>query len=101
MDESELDPEDPWRYCRPPVQAFNDRRRRLVIPSWLLTGDESMSAYTGTEGVRPGAGIKDNHKPIPLLQFIERKPEPLGAEIKVVAGFYYGRLVALVVDSFA
>ena len=82
-DEDELDENDPWRYCRAPVEAFNRRRCTLIIPSWLLDGDESMSAYTGAEGVEPGKGA--NFKPIPWLSFVERKPEPLGCELKVVA----------------
>ena len=82
-DEAELDPNDPWRYCRPPVRAFNRRRCTLIIPSWMLTLDESMSAWTGDEGVTPGVG--SNSRPIPWLSFVVRKPEPLGAELKVVA----------------
>lgn len=78
-----LDPTDLWRYCRAPVDAFSKLRREKIIPSWLLVGDESMSAWTGGEGVLDGAGV--NHKPIPLLHFIERKPEPLGLELKVLA----------------
>ena len=83
VDEDELDANDPWRYCRAPIAAFNLRRRSLVIPSWLLTLDESMCPYTGTEGVEPGKGA--DFKPIPLLSFVERKPEPLGCELKVAA----------------
>ena len=82
-DEDELDENDPWRYCRAPVHAFNQRRHTLVVPSWLLVGDESMCAWTGAEGVEPGKN--SDYKPIPFLSFVERKPEPLGAEIKVLA----------------
>ena len=83
VDESELDETDPWRYCRAPITAFNERRRRLVVPSWVLVGDEAMSAWTGEEGILDGIG--SNSRSIPLLSFVPRKPEPLGAEIKVVA----------------
>ncbi|KAL3897530.1 MAG: hypothetical protein SGPRY_013031, partial [Prymnesium sp.] len=79
-DETELDPTNPWRYCRAPINAFNQQRRRHITPSWLLVGDESMSTFTGVEGVLDGCGA--NFKPIPLLHFIERMPEPLGLEIK-------------------
>lgn len=82
-DELELDPADPWRYCRAPVEALNEQRRKVLIPSWLLVGDESMSAFTGAEGVLDGANA--NSKPIPLRHLIERKPEPLGLELKVLA----------------
>ena len=82
-DEDGLDENDPWRYCRAPVRAFNDRRRRLIVPSWLLDLDESMCAWTGAVGVEAGKGA--NFKPIPWSSYVERKPEPLGAEIKVAA----------------
>ena len=42
-----------------------------------------MCAWTGQEGVIDGVGA--SYKPIPFLSFIERKPEPLGCEIKVLA----------------
>ena len=41
-----------------------------------------MSAWTGEEGVLDG---REQYKPIPFLSFIERKPEPLGAELKTLA----------------
>ncbi|KAL1499847.1 hypothetical protein AB1Y20_012531 [Prymnesium parvum] len=75
-DEADLDPNDDWRYCRSVVDSFNDRRLKLVVPSYLLVADEAMSAWLGQEGVVPGVGA--NSKPIPFLSFIERKPEPLG-----------------------
>jgi len=65
MSEDELDENDPWRYCRSPLRAFDERRAALIIPSWLMTLDESMAAWTGVEGVEPGKGA--NFKPIPFL----------------------------------
>ena len=64
-DEDELDENDPWRYCRSPLRAFDERRAALINPSWLMTLDESMAAWTGVEGVEPGKGA--NFKPIPFL----------------------------------
>jgi len=63
-DEDELDENGPWRYCRSPLRAFDERRAALIIPSWLMTLDESMAAWTGVEGVEPGKGA--NFKPIPF-----------------------------------
>lgn len=74
---------DPSRYIRALVQAFNDSREKLVVPSWLLVGDESMWLWLGAEGVPNGIGA--NPFGIPNLSFIERKPDPLGAELKVLA----------------
>lgn len=54
----------------------------LIDPSWLLEFDEEMSAYLGEEGVLPGEGA--DPKGIPFRSFIERKPEPLGAEYKTM-----------------
>uniref|UniRef100_A0A7S2DP88 Uncharacterized protein n=1 Tax=Haptolina brevifila TaxID=156173 RepID=A0A7S2DP88_9EUKA len=52
-----------------------------------------MSAWTGAEGVESGVG--KNFRPIPWLSFVERKPEPLGAEIKVVADGAMGAFLGL------
>lgn len=68
-DEDELDENDPWRYCRAPLEAFNARRKSLIIPGWLLTVDESMCSWTGVEGVEPGKGA--NFKPIPFLSQVK------------------------------
>lgn len=81
-DESDLNPNDPWRYCRSIVDLFNTHRLKLIVPSWLLEMDESMSAYLGAEGVADGEHA--NSDPIPHRSFVERKPEPLGAELKVI-----------------
>lgn len=34
---------DPNRYIRSLINAFNDHREKLIVPSWLLVGDESMA----------------------------------------------------------
>mmetsp|Transcript_49491 Transcript_49491/g.123045 ORF Transcript_49491/g.123045 Transcript_49491/m.123045 type:complete len:729 (+) Transcript_49491:264-2450(+) len=99
VDETGLDPTDSYRYCRAPVEAFNYHRRNSIIPSWLLVCDESMSAWTGTEGVLDG--VNASPKPIPLLHFIERKPEPLGCELKVLADGCSGCFLALEIQEGA
>ena len=97
--EMQLDATDPWRYSRAPVLAFNQRRWRLVVPSWLITGDEMMSAWTGAEGVDDGIGA--HYKPIPFMSFVERKPEPLGAELKVAADGNVGCFLNLEIQEGA
>ena len=81
-DETELDPNDDWRYARSKTESFN-KRRELISPSWILVGDEFMSLWLGDVGIVPGVG--SNYKPIPFLSFVPRKPDPLGAEGKCVA----------------
>lgn len=81
-EEEELDPEDDWRYCRAAVASFNERRK-LISPSWLMLMDEMMSLWLGQEGVVSGAHANPN--PIPVASYVERKPDPLGCEIKVAA----------------
>ena len=83
LSEDELDPNDEWRYCRAPVDSFNEHYLEVFSPSWFLMLDECMAAWTGAEGVEPG--VKKNSKPIPALSFLETKPEPLGAEMKAAA----------------
>ena len=98
-DEDELDENDPWRYCRSPLEAFNARRTSLINPSWLMVLDEAMSAWTGAEGVEAGKGV--NFKPIPFLSQVERKPEPLGGEIKVAADGISGCFLNLEIQEGA
>ena len=98
-DELDLNENDKWRYCRAPVSAFNDRRRRLIVPSWLLSGDELMSMWLGEEGVQ--AGVGSDFRPIPHRSYVERKPEPLGCEMKVVADGNIGAFLSLEVSEGA
>lgn len=82
-DEHGLNPLDPYRYCAAIVDSFNAERFQRFEPSHLLVGDESMSPFLGAEGVVDGVG--QNPDPIPHRDFIERKPEPLGKELKTLA----------------
>ena len=58
-----------------------------------------MCAWTGAEGVEAGKGA--NFKPIPWLSYVERKPEPLGAEIKVIADGNMGAFLNLEIQEGA
>ena len=82
-DEDDLDSSYPWRYSCAPIVCYNDTREMLIVPSWALTEDEEMALWLGDEGVVEGAGA--NPKPIPKTSYVERKPDPLGAEFKTVA----------------
>ena len=81
--ETGFDPTDPSRYVRRLLEAFNTRRKMLFVAGWMLTEDELMVLWLGAEGVRDGFGA--DPFPIPNLSYIERKPDPLGAELKVLA----------------
>lgn len=67
-----------WCHVEGLVDEFNEHMEATVIPGWLLAPDESMSAWRGKQG-------KKDPKKIPKLQFVKRKPEPLGCELKDVA----------------
>ena len=66
---------DPWAELRWLVDGFNVVRAREVKAGAKLNPDESMFAWKGKSGV---GGV-------PALSFVERKPEPLGLELKCVA----------------
>ena len=55
--------------------------------------DESMSAYTGHEGGKP--------EDIPHAMFVERKPEPLGAEMEDCADAQCGCIFGIEINEGA
>ena len=67
--------ENDWCFCEPMVDAFNEHMHKQVNPGWLLAPDESMSAWRGKVG-------KKDTKKCPHRMFVQRKPEPLGVELK-------------------
>ena len=50
VSESELDPEDIWRYCKWVTTTFNEHRVVCYRPSDKLVSDEGMCAYMGHVG---------------------------------------------------
>ena len=84
-DEEDLRPDDPWRYSKPPFVMFNEWRQKKYVASWLLTEDELLLLYLGQHGF-PLSGKGGNSKLLPSLSFVPRKPDPLGCEVKVLAG---------------
>jgi hypothetical protein len=64
-----------WCFVEPLMTAFNLTMQATVRAGWLIGCDESMSAWRGKQGKR-------DPKKIPQLQFVKRKPEPLGCEFK-------------------
>ena len=68
---------DPWGFIRPMLDAFNAHMEDIVEPGWLLCLDEAMSAWRGAVGLNDPAKC-------PHRSFVQRKPEPLGVELKGV-----------------
>ena len=62
------DSNDPWHEVRWLVDGQNKNRRKTCRASWLVVVDETMWQWTG--------------QGMPHLSFVQRKPEPLGCEIK-------------------
>jgi Transposase IS4 len=67
---------DPWWQLRNGINEYNNNRQQNVIASSTKVIDESMSAF------RPQTTKTGN---LPNLSYVERKPEDLGTEMKVVA----------------
>ena len=93
LNETGLDPNDPWRYSRMFVETYNSHMTEVFSPGWNTGPDESMSAYTGAEGAKPNE--------IPHAQFVERKPEPLGCELEDVADAQCGCIFKLEIHEGA
>ena len=49
VNEDELKTDDPWRYSRPPIEAYNQWRQLLIEPSYALVGDEAMAFNLSSE----------------------------------------------------
>ena len=79
---------DPWAFCRPMADAFNEHMPLALDPGWLLTVDESMVAWRGR------VGLLDPSK-CPFRSYVPRKPEPLGLEVKNTGCALSGLLIFL------
>ena len=93
LNEVGLDPSNHWRYCDMPVIKYNKHMLAVFEPGWNVGPDESMSAYTGHEGDKP--------EDIPHAMFVERKPEPLGAELEDCADAQCGCIFGIEINEGA
>eukprot|EP00873_Tetraselmis_striata_P011765 jgi/Tetstr1/432029/TSEL_021502.t2 len=66
---------DPWAWFRRAATEFNANRASILNTGIFATMDESMSAYQPRATKQGG---------LPNLNFIYRKPKPLGTEMKTV-----------------
>ena len=65
---------DPWAQFRPFIDGYNEVRARELSAGATITPDETMFAWTGKSGV---GGL-------PHMSWVQRKPEPLGLELKTI-----------------
>ena len=88
VDESDLNKNYQWRYIDHFEKDFNQYRLTKFAMGWLITADELMSWYETEKEGNPTISIEpyiSNPALIPKLDFVPRKPKPLGKEIKVAA----------------
>lgn len=82
-----MDMTDPYRYCRFWPEEYNENMQDVLTPGWLLAPDESMCQFkptvTGVTDSEPGKHPDDWNR-IPHLDWVPRKPEPLGKELKTM-----------------
>lgn len=75
-----------WCFVEKMVTDFNEHMAAVFTPGWLLSMDESMSAWRGKQGEK-------NISKIPNMSWVPRKPEPMGAELKTTACALSGMLI--------
>ena len=98
-EEEGMDPTDPYRYARFWVDEYNEHMNDTIVPSWMLAPDESMSQYKPSQtGVSNGQKVSDADN-IPSLDFLPRKPEPLGKELKTLCDGDSGIFLAVEIQE--
>eukprot|EP00965_Chrysotila_dentata_P255155 6212119-Pleurochrysis_carterae.AAC.2 len=89
-----METSDLFRYCKWPLDQLNEHMAQLIVPGWILAPDESMCAWRGEEcPVHLRGHEQQPENSIPLKHFVERKPEPLGLEIKTTADGLCGAIL--------
>lgn len=97
VQETEMDVSDSQRYYGFWADEWNEHMQDVLTPGWLLSPDESMAAYTGKEGVDALKGTQ-SYKSIDHLDFVPRKPEPLGKEVKTMCDGESGAFIRIEVQ---
>jgi hypothetical protein len=88
VDPDAADDDDPWHEIRPLVDAFNKHRIKEFQPGEMLTIDESMSMWKGSDGNYVADGM-------PHVTKIQRKPEGVGLELKTLCDSASGVMLFL------
>jgi hypothetical protein len=83
-------PSDPWFMFRRAVQDFNANRAATVLMQLVQVLDEAMSNWQPR---------KDKLGGLPNISYIQRKPRPLGTEMKCVADAVTGMMVHLEIQE--
>lgn len=76
--------EDPWWQIRQGIKDFNINRQQNIKRSTYYCVDETMSAYS-PQTTKTGT--------LPHLSYIQRKPEPLGTELRSCCEGHSGIMV--------
>ena len=63
LNETGMDDSDPWRFCRMPVDEYNDHMDEVFSAGWNIGPDESMSAYVGETAPPAPTPIKPHQLP--------------------------------------
>jgi hypothetical protein len=80
---------DPYIRIRPLVNAFNERRKQVVVPGGIIVINECMSSWRGREQF-----VK--HKRFIHITKIPRKPKSVGVEMKASCDCQSGILLFIV-----
>jgi len=85
MERDEISEQDDWWKFKERVVSFNKKRLSHYHTSHILVFDESMSAFS--------------HGNLPNLSYMKRKPEPLGAEFKIIVDGMTGAMLWLEIQE--
>jgi hypothetical protein len=83
---------DPWIRVSLFIDAFNERREKIIKPGRELIIDESMSWWTGKDGEIYYGGM-------PHKSYVKRKPKPNGCELKSCADVASGVMLFLEIQK--
>ena len=89
----EYDGQDMWRWCRLPIDCFNEHYKEVLKPGTLTGPDETMFPWEGEVGPKP-------HQ-IPHSHFIPRKPKDTGAEMNTMADGQCGGIYKIDIERGA
>ena len=89
----QYDEKDMWRWCRVPIDCFNEHYKEVLKPGTLTGPDETMIPWEGEVGPKP-------HQ-IPHSHFIPRKPKDTGAEMNTQADGQCGGIYKIDIERGA
>ena len=90
-DTEHWDPNDSWRFMRPPIDDYNDHIPGVFKPGHKLVVDETMIPSEHQEGPEPHM--------IPHAHYIERKPRPKGGELNTASDAEAGGIIRMDIEK--